>query len=292
MGFVMIDRSITDDPEFLSKPFCKLGFLTYLHSIAAFYPHDKWFGGVKLHLEKGEFAISIRSLAAQVGWDKGRVKRFLKRLEERTIIAPLNDTPVNHWRLRGIRAEEGSCTASAPTDAPPMHPQHNTKEIITNNKTKTKPCRVAPATRQAEGVFDHWKLIMNSPGSKFDDKRKKVVKARLKDGYSVNDLKEAIEGMKNCPHNMGQNEQGVVYNRIGIVCKDGESVDRFREMYKTPPVPNTGGLTIDQSIADGLATARRIEERRALEQHENMITDQNNNNKIGETYDNSEGNTE
>lgn len=293
MGFVMIDRSITDDEFFLKKPMCRLGFITYLHSIAAFYPHDKWFGGTKIHLEKGEIAISIRSLAEQVGWDKERVRRFINQLKKRDTLEAVSETVVSHWRLSGIRATADPRDTTRDRSEALPESQHNTRDLILNKRTKTNLRQVADATRQAEAVFDHWKLIMRHPGSKFDAKRKKVVKARLKEGYSVNDLKEAIEGMSKCPHNMGQNEQGVVYDRIGIVLKDAESIDRFRRMYETPPIPNTGGMTIDQSIADGEATAKRImEHQRRMEEHEYMITDQNNNNKIGETYDNSKGGTE
>lgn len=270
MGFVMIDRSIIEDPAFLSKPFCKLGFVTYLYSIAAFYPHDKWFGREKVHLEKGEIAISIRSLAAQVGWDKGRVKRFINELEKRGTLAPLTDAPVHHWRLRETKPEDVRCTGHAPTSAPDMHPQHNTRDLILNNKALKDPCEVSSATlplplkkrvryvEEAQAVFDHWKMTWNSPRSIFDDKRKKIVKTALKAGHSVNDLKEAIEGMHNCPHNLGENDRGVVFNRIGIVLKDAESIDRFRQMYEVPPIPNSGGKTVDQGRAEAMAQAERI----------------------------------
>lgn len=312
MGFVMIDRSITDDEFFLKKPMCRLGFITYLHSIAIYKPQWREFNGVDIWLEKGDVGMSLRSLARRSGWDKERVRTFIKRLEKRGTLQTRTQTPVTVVSICKLREnhevpDSNPDTLQAPTQAEASHNlirEEYNKEII-NNKTKTNLREAGSATslevtkkvirfvKEAEAVFDHWKLTWDSPRSIFDDKRKKIVKSALKAGHSVEDLKEAIEGMHNCPHNLGQNDQGVVYNRIGIVLKDADSIDRFRRMYETPPIPNTGGMTIDQSIADGMATAKRImEHQKRMEEHEYMITDQNNNNKIGETYDNSEGGTE
>lgn len=312
IGWVKISRRTLDHWVYDGSPMNSFGAWIDL-LLMANYADSKERNNSNLEVtRRGEVFTSIEKL--KVKWGRGTkwVKGLLRNMQEDGMVTTRSTNRFTIITICNYSSFQDKIEArERPEELPDALPEGDKRNYQThydirskevkklrskeiNKKDKDKNLRrVADATRQAEAVFDHWKLIMNHPGSQFDTKRKKVVKARLKEGYSVNDLKEAIEGMSNCPHNMGQNEQGIAYDRIGIVLKDAESIDRFRRMYKTPPVPNTGGMTIDQTIADGEATARRImEHQRLMEQHEIMLTDQNNNNKIGDTYDNSKGGPE
>ena len=76
-------------------------------------------------------------------------------------------------------------------------------------------------------VFNHWQQAMNHPRAKLDDKRRKKIAARLKDGYTVDDLKAAVDGCKKSPHHMGQNDTRTVYDDIELICRDASHVDKF-----------------------------------------------------------------
>lgn len=91
-------------------------------------------------------------------------------------------------------------------------------------------------------VFEFWKTTMKHPKAALDDKRKKLIAARLKD-YSVEDLKAAITGCTISPHHMGKNEHGTVYDSIELILRDAGHVDKFIAMKpaagSTHPVART-----------------------------------------------------
>lgn len=89
-------------------------------------------------------------------------------------------------------------------------------------------------------VFDHWRVTMESPGSKLDAKRKTAIKKQLKAGYTVDQLCVAITGCSLTPHNMGQNDNDQKYNGLSLILRDAEQIDRFTRNALNPPNPKTG----------------------------------------------------
>lgn len=79
---------------------------------------------------------------------------------------------------------------------------------------------------EIEEVFNHWKTVMESPRSRLDDKRRKVIREALKH-YSVAELCEAIEGCSLDRWSMGANERHTKFNGIHIILRDAEHIDRF-----------------------------------------------------------------
>lgn len=96
-------------------------------------------------------------------------------------------------------------------------------------------------------VFNFWKEHMNHPRAVFDDKRRKAVVARLRAGYSVDDLILAVRGCKLTPHNMGQNERQSVFDDLELICRDTSHVERF--MAKTETNGN-GHYTASANVAN------------------------------------------
>ena len=85
----------------------------------------------------------------------------------------------------------------------------------------------------ASMVFFYWLKAMGKTDKiKFTPRRKKAVLARLKSGYSVDDLKQAIDGCAMSPFHMGQSESGVVYDDLELICRNPEKVDGFIAMEK------------------------------------------------------------
>lgn len=80
---------------------------------------------------------------------------------------------------------------------------------------------------QARHVFGFWREHMKHQKAALDTKREKAITARLRDGYSVDDLLLAVKGCKLTPHNMGKNDRNQVYDDIELICRDAAHVDRF-----------------------------------------------------------------
>lgn len=102
-------------------------------------------------------------------------------------------------------------------------------------------------------VFGHWQKVMNKARAKLDDKRRKLIKARLDAGYSVDDLKQAITGCSLSPYHMGENENGSRYDGIDLILRDASKVDQFLGYFRMPPRPrnrNDANLTLAQHVID------------------------------------------
>jgi hypothetical protein len=91
------------------------------------------------------------------------------------------------------------------------------------------PVRLAPDGRVFE-VFAYWQAVMEHPRAKLDGKRRRAIVARLSAGYSVDDIKQAVNGCKASPHHQGKNKQGTVYDDIELICRDAPHLERFRAM--------------------------------------------------------------
>lgn len=92
-----------------------------------------------------------------------------------------------------------------------------------NNPPEEEPNKKTPQ----EEVFEFWVLHLNHPRAVFDEKRRKAVAARLRDGYSVADLILAVRGCKLTPHNMGENDRQEIFDDLELICRDTPHVERF-----------------------------------------------------------------
>lgn len=102
-------------------------------------------------------------------------------------------------------------------------------------------------------VFTYWQRVLNHPRAQLDAKREKAIKARLKDGYTVEDLCVAVDGCSRSAYHMGQNDTRTLYNDIELICRDGPKVDGFiKKATVTPGGPqrsNAQQQTIDNLTA-------------------------------------------
>jgi hypothetical protein len=76
-------------------------------------------------------------------------------------------------------------------------------------------------------VFDYWKAALNHPQAKLTPERKKKIEERLSQGYTVAQIKTAIDGCRASPHHMGQNDTGTVYDSIELICRSGDKLEFF-----------------------------------------------------------------
>ena len=76
-------------------------------------------------------------------------------------------------------------------------------------------------------VIEAW-IQLGHPGCRMSEKRRKLVRDRLKDGYSTKDLVEAMQGLHRSRWHTGQNPGGKKY--LSIERALGEKMDDFREL--------------------------------------------------------------
>lgn len=118
--------------------------------------------------------------------------------------------------------------------------------------------RATTADARILEVFEYWKQVLNHPKAKLGDERERAVKARLAQGYTVDDLKRAVDGCAVTPHNMGQNDRGEVYDDLELICRDGGQVERFMRNAESPPVATKRGTpTTPDSYWDSIPEGGR-----------------------------------
>jgi hypothetical protein len=110
--------------------------------------------------------------------------------------------------------------------------------------------RVASPDRDVVAeVFAYWQKVMQAPGAKLDDKRRKAIKAALK-LYDPRQVCEAILGCSRSVWHMGQNDRNRKFNALDLILRDAEHIDMFAEMASKR---TTGPESIDERNARILA---------------------------------------
>jgi len=124
----------------------------------------------------------------------------------------------------------------------------NHKPITNNQEPLTSNQLEKPLSAKANPAFDlfkYWCDVMgkNLSTSKLTAKRDKAIKARLKEGYTVEQIKQAIDGCRNDPFSMGQNDRQKPFNDIELICRTGEKLESFMETIGNEKIINGQSTT-------------------------------------------------
>jgi hypothetical protein len=76
-------------------------------------------------------------------------------------------------------------------------------------------------------VFDYWVKVSGKARAKLTSDRRIKVRARLKDGYAVDDLKSAIRGNAAGAYVAAN---GHKYNDLTLICRSGSHVERYMSL--------------------------------------------------------------
>ena len=104
--------------------------------------------------------------------------------------------------------------------------------VTTNSGSLVVECLDVSGTPAVREVYDHWRSAADKKSAKLNDSRRRRIKARLGEGYTVADCCEAISGALLDPFMAGQNDRGKVYDSIETILRDGSTLERHRETYR------------------------------------------------------------
>lgn len=132
-----------------------------------------------------------------------------------------------------------------PTNQEPITKNQEPRTNIKNN--------MSSGDDRVTEIFDYWiKIMEKSEGStKLTPKRKKAITARLKDGYSIAQIKSSIDGCKADPFSMGANDRQKPFNDIELICRTGEKLESFFKVVTIPtprPYQDVGAPTRKQEF--------------------------------------------
>jgi hypothetical protein len=98
---------------------------------------------------------------------------------------------------------------------------------------------------EIEEVFTYWARIMSKRNPKLDAKRRKTIGFALKN-YSLQQLKQAIDGCAKSSYHMGNNDQKKRYDGIDLIFRDAEHIEKFIEIDQIGQTPV--GMSVKSSM--------------------------------------------
>lgn len=103
--------------------------------------------------------------------------------------------------------------------------------VLSNQEQNTK----SKYVNEVNDVFEFWKSIFGKNDSTIlSDKRKSKVIKRLEDGYSIEQIKQAIYNCSKSEYHISNN-----YTDLELICRDIEKIDRFLGL--TPKIQQVNG---------------------------------------------------
>ena len=106
-------------------------------------------------------------------------------------------------------------------------------------------------------VFDYWKEVMEHPGARFDEQRKRKIISALNNKFSVEQLKKAIDNAKKSDFHRGCNDSGTIYDSIGLIFRNPEKIGEFIRGFGT----NTAGRNKNVATAPKMSFTERNKKR-------------------------------
>ena len=107
-----------------------------------------------------------------------------------------------------------------------QEPRTKNQEPRTKNQSKTHSSPAAPDP--VYPIFEYWRDVMDKGVTTKPTKgRIDKIKARLKDGYSPEQIKQAIDGCAQSDYHMGKNDAGKKYDCLTLICRSAEKLEQF-----------------------------------------------------------------
>lgn len=115
-GFVKIERDLWDHPVF--SDFVEASAFSWMVAQAAWKPSRVRYRDKIITLSRGQLAASTRDMAVRFGWSESRVRRFLVRLKNESMIDADSDAGVTVITLCNYsKYQDERRTTDAPSDA-------------------------------------------------------------------------------------------------------------------------------------------------------------------------------
>ena len=197
--------------------------------------------------DSGECWPSYQHIADQCEIDRSTVRKHIKALADAGFLKLENregpkGNSSNLYTLTLDKKPENTdlpvgpeSTPVGPESTPPVGPE-STRTSHSSEPVKESLKDTSVSAKQdliVQEIFDHWKLTMNSPRSKLDNKRIGLIVKALKN-YSSADLKLAITGNASSDFNMGKNDRGTKYNGLDLILRDADHIDKYIAMAENP----------------------------------------------------------
>ena len=136
----------------------------------------------------------------------------------------------------------------------------NVLPLFPVESAEARTVRVLPtaAADEVQRVFECWQRVTGHARARLDMARRRVILARLGDGYTRADLELAIYGCRLSAHHQGDNDRGEVYDALTLILRDADHVDRFIAIAERVAQGMQARAAREQAQADAAAGAPAV----------------------------------
>jgi len=115
-------------------------------------------------------------------------------------------------------------------------------EAVVATMSEHMPCRLTsrdfvatPESRDdIKTVFDHWQSRIGKTRTKLTAQRRSQIRARLREGYKVDDLTGAIDGLMASDWHQGNSKDGRKWLGLEYALRNGATVEKWRDATASP----------------------------------------------------------
>lgn len=192
-GWIKLNRSIQENWLWEEKPFDKKSAWIDLLLMANHKNNKFPLGNEIIEVEQGSFITSEIKLMNRWGWSKTKLRNFLKLLESEKMITKVVDRKKTTISIVNYKVYQGSEDQEKTTEKPQEDqektiekPQEDTNKNDNNEKNDKNNIMVAEIIS----------YLNEKTGKNFKSgvaKNRDLIKARLKEGYSLEDFKKVID---------------------------------------------------------------------------------------------------
>jgi hypothetical protein len=193
-------------------------------------------------------------------WSKRTIERIWTSLAKKKLVevAQRGGTDrTNHYRLiyeqlPRYKFPSRQSGGIKPTDR--RSEPANMAACLTTSRDYAESKQPPTPSGQVGEVFDFWVQERGKPNHKLTARRRKKIEGRLKEKpepFTVAELKEAIAGIKFSRRHMGDNETREIYDDLELICRSGENVEKFRDLFREKGNGSSPSLDLT-AIRDGL----------------------------------------
>lgn len=154
------------------------------------------------------------------GWKKNRCNKEIKLYKKKATTSRENGRSGG----RPKKNKDIDETQGKPSGLPEETLTNNQEPLTTNQEPETKNS-ISPA----QAVFDYWKTITGKKRSKLNTTVRAKINTRLK-SFTVEQLKQAINGNAASKFHQGQNDNNRKYNSLELICRNDEKTQGFIDM--------------------------------------------------------------
>lgn len=190
---------------------------------------------------------AVPTIAKKTGIAPRTVQRCLRSLEDHGVIARTGEHTwrpgkvTTQYRLTGVVL--GGRQSDTPDNddrggASPCHPTLSSNPVLKEKKRADARERVDGEQRTVSDIFEYWKVRCRHLTAKPTRERLEKVKARLKEGYTVEQIRSAIDGAA-CGAFV--NDSGKRFDDLELICRTGSKLESFIDRA-APPLANGGNV--------------------------------------------------